>query len=250
MKARNPDSDRSSNGEDETIKNGEDDWVTKSFDLTEQMELRRSYAEDAEEEGEAERRIHGLDNGTSLVLAIYQMVIHRFYPHSKRELQEELGVKLPNDALKRYSFFYRNDQSNPICKDGKQVNAARYAYLIREQRKLIFNSSNNLSLLLQLRGIHFHGLFLVRHNFSSSLLRFKNSTLRILRSLKERIKRLDKSKRKRRTKWMSKGRCEQGKEKEKEGKSFAPMNTAAPDSRDLNWNAQRQSFDAERYTRD
>ncbi|CAH2044773.1 unnamed protein product [Thlaspi arvense] len=32
-------------------------------------------------------------------------------------------------------------------------------------------------------------------------------------------------------------------------KAFAPMN-AAPDSRDLNWNAQRQPFDAERYTRD
>lgn len=32
-------------------------------------------------------------------------------------------------------------------------------------------------------------------------------------------------------------------------KAFAPMN-AAPDSRDSNWNAQRQPFDAERYTRD
>ncbi|XP_024007111.1 uncharacterized protein LOC18013086 isoform X2 [Eutrema salsugineum] len=32
-------------------------------------------------------------------------------------------------------------------------------------------------------------------------------------------------------------------------KAFAPMNDS-PDSRDSNWNAQRQPFDAERYTRD
>ncbi|KFK31327.1 hypothetical protein AALP_AA6G097900 [Arabis alpina] len=32
-------------------------------------------------------------------------------------------------------------------------------------------------------------------------------------------------------------------------KAFAPMN-AAPDSRDLNWNAQRQPFDPDRYTRE
>lgn len=29
--------------------------------------------------------------------------------------------------------------------------------------------------------------------------------------------------------------------------AFAPMNTAAPDTTDLNWNAQRQPFDAKRF---
>ncbi|EFH53554.1 predicted protein [Arabidopsis lyrata subsp. lyrata] len=122
MKARNPDSDRSSNGEDETIKNGEDDWNKWSCD----GHMRKMPNKKEKLRGGAG---HISDGDPSLLSA-------------KRELQEELGVKLPNDALKRYSFFCRNDQSNPICKDGKQVNAARYAYLIREQRKMLLLSYN------------------------------------------------------------------------------------------------------------
>ncbi|KAG7586016.1 NUDIX hydrolase-like domain superfamily, partial [Arabidopsis thaliana x Arabidopsis arenosa] len=192
MKARNPYSDRSSNGEDETIKNGEDDWNKWSCD----GHMRKMPKKKEKLRGGAG---HISAGDPSLLSA-------------QRELQEELGVKLPNDALKRYSFFCRNGlflglyQSNPIRKDGKQVNAARYAYLIREQRKMLL-LSYNFQAYLQL----------LQQSQSSSPTQ-RNSTLRILRSLKERIKRLDKSKRKRRTKWMSKGRCEQGKEKEKEGR--------------------------------
>lgn len=74
-------------------------------------------------------KILGLVNGTSLVLVISQLVIHLLYRHSKwiwfcnlfyvlftkvavplyflcrRELEEELGVKLPKDAFEKIFVF-------------------------------------------------------------------------------------------------------------------------------------------------
>ncbi|CAH2067922.1 unnamed protein product [Thlaspi arvense] len=63
-------------------------------------------------------KIHGLDNGTSQVLATYQLVIHRLSQLSKRELQEELGVKLPKDAFEKIFVFLQECVTN----DGKFIN--------------------------------------------------------------------------------------------------------------------------------
>ncbi|KAL7607773.1 hypothetical protein Lser_V15G11453 [Lactuca serriola] len=54
-------------------------------------------------------RIHGLDYGISLVLVIYLLGIH---PLSLRELQEELGLTLPNDAFELLFVFLQQSVTN------------------------------------------------------------------------------------------------------------------------------------------